>query len=333
MKFYRNKKVLVAGGTGTIGIPLVRRLVDYGAEVSVASLDSPSRAEALLPQGVKYQQRDLTLFEQCLDTTRDQEFVFNLVGIKGSTGIGETRVASYLVPMLWFQTNLMEAAFRNSIQRYLFVSSICAYPECSVPKQEDTAWDGMPKQNDRIPGIAKRIGEIQGEAYLREYGWDAVRIVRPSNVYGPHDDFNPVTAQVIPALISRIMAGENPLKVWGDGSTIRDFIFSDDAAYWMLRALETAPPCIPINIGSGSGTTIRDLVKIIADNVEDRPLIEWDTTKPTGDPIRVLSLIRAQELMGYEVRTDLAEGIERTMRWYQENPYSATVQQEAIRGK
>ena len=153
--------------------------------------------------------------------------VFNLVGIKGSVGIGETKVASYLVPMLRFQTNLMEASFLEGVDRFLFVGSVCSYPQAEV-HFEDNMWNGMPKQNDRIPGIAKRVGELMGEAYQLEYGWDAVRIVRPSNVYGPYDDFNPATAQVIPALINRMVNGENPVKVWGDGSAIRDFIYSED---------------------------------------------------------------------------------------------------------
>jgi GDP-L-fucose synthase len=332
MTFYRNKKVLVAGGTGTIGIPLVRCLVGFGAVVTVASVDSPDRAGRVLPGGIRYLPYDLTQYENCLDATRGQDFVFNLVGIKGSTGIGETRVASYLVPMLLFQTNLMESAFRNGIQRYLFVSSICAYPESRAPKQEDTVWNGMPKQNDRIPGLAKRIGEVQGEAYLKEYGWDAVRVLRPSNVYGPHDDFDPRTAQVIPALISRILGGENPVKVWGDGSAVRDFIYSDDAAFWMLRAMEIAPPCVPINLGSGTGTTLRELVELIAANVPDRPAITWDPTKPTGDPVRVLSLQRARDMLGYEVRTGLAEGIRRTVQWYLENGHCLSKHREAVHG-
>lgn len=310
------KKVLVAGGTGTIGIPLVKKLVTYGAEVKVVSMDSPDYAKSVFKNDITFIQKDLTNLEHCMDVVKDQECVFNLVGIKGSTGIGETKVASYLVSMLWFQTNLMEAAFRNDISRYLFVSSICGYPQSTIPKEEDTIWNGMPKQNDRIPGIAKRIGEIQGEAYMLEYGWDAVRIVRPSNVYGPFDDFNPLRAQVIPALISRVLSGENPLRVWGDGSAIRDFVYSDDVAHWLLIAMENAPPCIPINIGSGKGVTIKEIVEIIMKYVPDPPDIEWDPTKPTGDPVRVLSIQRAERVLNYKVLTNIEDGIRETIDWY-----------------
>jgi GDP-L-fucose synthase len=241
-----------------------------------------------------------------------------MVGIKGSVGIGETKVASYFVPMLRFQTNLMDAAFRSKVSRYLFVSSVCGYPPSSL-HLEDNMWNGLPKQNDKYPGLAKRIGEIQGETYLKEFGWDAVRIVRPSNVYGPFDDFDPRTAQVIPALIRRMLDGENPVRVWGDGSAVRDFILSDDVAYWCLEALEKSPPCTPVNLGSGTGCTIREVAEAIAKSVPLRPRIEWDANKPSGDPVRLMSMERAKALIGFKPRTSLEDGIGQTIAWYLEH--------------
>jgi GDP-L-fucose synthase len=316
MSFYRGKTVLVAGGTGTIGIPTVRLLAEAGARVSVVSLDDERRARSVLPEGVAFARQDLTLLSNCLAATDGQEIVFNLVGVKGSVGIGQKKVASYLVPMLGFQTNLMEAAFRNRVQRFLFVGSICSYPQSDQPKLEDTMWDGMPKQNDRIPGLAKRIGEIQGEAYLLEHGWDAVRTVRPANVFGPHDDFNPQTAQVIPALISRVCGGENPLEIWGDGTAVRDFIFSEDLAYWLLVTLEQAPPLSVVNLGSGQGTTIRQTAETIAGCLRRPPALAWNPAQPVGDPVRLLSVARAQALLGYHPLTPFPDAIARTMRWY-----------------
>lgn len=316
---WKEQNVVVAGGTGTIGIPLVNKLIKLGANVKVISIDSPKYVKGLFDFNVNFLQRDLTKFENCIEVTKNQDYVFNLVGIKGSTGIGETKVASYLVPMLLFQTNLMEASFRNNIKKYLFTSSICGYPQSSIPKEESTMWDGMPRQNDRIPGIAKRVGEIQGESYFLEYNWDAVRIIRPSNVYGAFDNFNPSTAQVIPSLISKIFKHENPLKVWGDGSAIRDFVYSEDVAYWMIIAIENAPSCVPINIGNGEGITIKEIVNIILKHTSNfgyNPDIEWDITKPTGDPVRILSTKRAEEILNYKVLTNLNNGIRKTIDWY-----------------
>jgi GDP-L-fucose synthase len=316
---YENKRVLVAGGTGTIGIPVVKKLLEYRANITVVSMDNPEFAAIHLGDQVLFQKMDLTDFNNCLRATKNQDYVFNLVGIKGSVGIGETKAASYFVPMQWYQTNLMEAAFRNNVSRYLFVSSICGYPQSSVAKKEDTFWDGMPKQNDRIPGLVKRIGEIQGETYYKQYGWDAVRIVRPSNVYGPFDDFNPATAQVVPALINRMINGENPIKVWGDGQVVRDFIFSEELADWLIVALEKTPPCVPVNLGSGKSTTIKELAETIAKFVPKTPRIEWDATQPTGDPVRLLSVERAEKLFSFKPKIELKEGIKKTVDWYLRN--------------
>jgi len=315
---YKGKKVLVAGGTGTIGIPTVRRLVKLGARVTVVALDEPAYARELLGHEVEFKHADLTSPDECHAVMEGQEFVFNLVGIKGNTGIGTSLAASYFVPMILFQTNIMEAAFMAGVSRFLFVSSVCAYPQGEL-HDEDNLWEGMPKQNDRYAGIAKRVGEIQGETYLLEHQWDAVRVIRPANVFGPYDDFNPATAQVIPALISRALSGENPLVVWGDGSAVRDFVFSEDVADAALLALEKAPANVPINIGSGRGITIKDLADTVASLVPGNPTIEWDTTKPAGDPIRLLATERAQELLGYTPATSLADGIDQTIEWYLSN--------------
>ena len=312
------KKILVAGGTGTIGCQLVPRLLAEGHDITVVSLDHESYAKKVLGPDVRFIRLDLTNQENCKKVTKGQDEVYNLVGIKGSVGIGESKVASYFVPMLRFQTNLMDAAFYNDVDRYMFVSSICVYPQSELHK-EDNVWNGMPKQNDRIPGIAKRVGELQGETYLKEYGWDAVRILRPSNVYGPYDDFNPSTAQVIPALISRALAGENPLNIWGNGNVIRDFIFSEDVAEWMMIALRKAPPCIPINIGNGKGITINEIANIITSHISPKPKIEWDSKKPTGDPKRLLDVNGAKDLIGFHPITSIESGIKKTIDWYKQN--------------
>ncbi len=312
-------RVLVAGGTGTIGIPLVHQLIERGMQVQVVSLDDPSYASSVLPKEVQFRRMDLTDPAYCLDAVEGMDWVFNLVGIKGSVGLGQTKVASYLVPMLRFQTNLMQAAFEKHIKRYLFVGSVNEYPPSLKAKEEDTVWDGAPRQNDRIPGLAKRIGEVQAEAYLLEHKWEAPRIVRPSNVYGPFDDFNSASAQVIPSLIRRVSDGENHLKVWGDGSAVRDFIYSEDAAYWMIEAMEKAPPCVPINLSSGEAVSIKQLAEIIAALADVPPTLVWDPTGPAGDPVRLLSIDRAKKYLNYQTRTSLREGLRLTYEWFRQS--------------
>lgn len=314
--YFKRKKVLVAGGTGMIGTCMVNKLLQLDCEITIASLEPKEYAEKLFGKKVEFIQTDLTNSENCLKVTKKKDLVFNLIGIKGSVGIGLTKAASFLVPMLRFQTNLMDGAFKNGVKGFLFTSSICAYPKSNKPKIEDSVWNGQPKQNDRIPGLAKRIGEVQGEAYLNEFGWKAVKIVRPSNVYGPFDDFNPRTAQVIPALIARMVSGENPVKVWGDGSAVRDFIFVEDVVDGMLLAMEKANPADPVNLGSGKGVTIKQLAETISKNISKKPKIEWDKTKPSGDPFRVLSMQKTKKILKYQPKYTLEDGIKKTLDWY-----------------
>ena len=315
---YYGKRVLVSGGTGMIGIPLVRNLLKLGAQVAVVSLEQEDYARSLLGSSIKFLRGDLTRYDICERAVEGQEYVFNLVGIKGSVGIGVKRAASYFVPMLRYQSNLLEAAFRGGVSRYLFVSSICAYPPSAL-HVEDNVWNGLPKQNDRYAGIAKRIGELEAETYLHEYNWEAVRVVRPSNVYGPFDDFNPATGQVIPTIIRRVLDGERPVRIWGDGSAIRDFIFVQDVVDGLLLSMEHAPPCFPINLGSGVPTTIRKLAEIILTESGVSTSIEWDPSKPSGDPVRLLSMERAEATIGFCPKISLREGIRQTMDWYIKN--------------
>jgi GDP-L-fucose synthase len=315
---YKGARVLVAGGTGTIGIQVVKQLIQRGSIVSIASLDNVTKIEKIFNKDfglINFKHLDLTSIESCVEAVNGQDIVINLVGIKGSTGIGETKVASYLIPMLRFQTNLMEAAFNQNISRFLFTGSVCAYPQAKL-HEEENMWNGMPKQNDRIPGIAKRVGELLGEAFELEYGWDAVRVVRPSNVYGPYDDFNPKTAQVIPSLINKVNSAKDEIEVWGDGSAIRDFIFSEDVAYWMLEALEKAPSNYPINLGSGEGITIKEIAESIINVINPRIKIKWNPSGPVGDPVRVMSMDRAREVLRYSLRTSLTEGLIKTNDWF-----------------
>jgi len=314
--FYRGKKVLVAGGTGTIGIPLVKELLKREAVVTTVSLDSNEYVHKVLGSNVSHFQLDLTDMENCLSVVSGQDYVFNLLGRKGSVGIGGTKAASYFYPALVGQTHLMEAAFRHRIERFLYVSSVCGYPNKNTPREEDCWWDGKPTQNDGFIGLVKRIGEIQAETYMKEHQWDAVRIVRPTVVYGPYDNFNSDTGHVIPALICRIIDGENPLVVWGDGSAIRDFIYSKELVRWMLIAMEKAPPCFPINLGSGIGYTIKDLVTTILKVVKKSPIVDWGVNKPVGDLVRILSMDRAKKYLGFELEIELEEGIRRTIDWY-----------------
>lgn len=309
---FKDKKVLVTGGTGLIGRPLVEMLIARGAKIRIASLDDPSRAH---PQA-EFFRVDLIHLNNCLEVCEGMDCVFNLVGIKGSPAMAAKKPASFFFPTLTFSANMLEAARRCGVKKYLYTSSVGVYAPAEV-FYEDDVWKTFPSPNDRFAGWAKRMGELQVEAYRIEYGWSDVNIVRPANVYGAFDNFDPENAMVIPSLIQRAMEGENPLTVWGDGSPVRDFIHARDVAAGMILVMEKNPG-VPVNLGSGVGVTIREIVEVIASHLEVKPKVVWDTSKPTGDRKRLMDVSRAQAL-GFEPRISIEEGIGETMRWYRQN--------------
>ncbi len=309
MAFYRGKRVLVTGGTGLIGRPLVELLLEAGAAVRVVSLDDPARA----PEGCEFVCADLTYLDRCLEVCADIDIVFHLAGVKGSPAMTARRPASFFVPTLMFSLNMMEAARRRGVQRYLFTSSIGVYAPAEVFREDDV-WSTFPSPNDRFAGWAKRMGELQAEAYRIEHGWDRVSIVRPANVYGPHDNFDPDNAMVVPSLIRRAVEGEDPLVVWGDGSPVRDFIHARDVARGMMLVVERGVSQ-PVNLGSGRGVSIRDLVDFILDALPRRPAVAWDKSKPSGDRMRVMDVSRARAL-GFTPEIAIADGIRETVEWY-----------------
>jgi GDP-L-fucose synthase len=314
MGFYKDKKVLVTGGTGLIGRPLVEMLIEQGAIVRIASLDDPSRAH---PRA-EFKQINLMKFDNCLEACRGMDIVFHLAGIKGSPKMTKEKPASFFVPTILFNTNMMEAAKQCGAERYLFTSTVGVYSPAEV-FHEDDVWKTFPSENDKFAGWAKRMGELQAEAYRIEYKWDKIAIVRPANVYGPYDNFDPNNAMVIPSLIKRALDGENPLTVWGDGTPIRDFVHARDVARGMLIVLEKCP-AEPINLGSGAGRTIKEIVNIIVDNMDDKPQVIWDTAKPSGDKKRLMDISRAKKI-GWQPEISLEEGIKEVMAWYRQNKY------------
>lgn len=313
---FDGRTVLVTGGTGMIGRPLVDMLLARGARVRIASLDDPSR----VPAGAEFRRCDLRFFDQCLEACSGAEYVFNLAGVKGSPAMTAKKPASFFVPTLQFSINMMEAARRQGVGRYLFVSSVGVYQPAEVFREDDV-WKTFPSPNDRFAGWAKRMGELQAEAYRIEYGWEGVSIVRPANVYGPWDNFDPQNAMVIPSLVRRAAEGENPLVVWGDGSQIRDFIHARDCASGMLQVVEQGIR-EPVNLGSGTGITIREVVETLVSCLDPRPEVVWDTSKPAGDARRVMDTSRA-ESHGIRPSISLTDGIRETLDWYRAHRQAA----------
>ena len=306
--FFAGKRCLITGGTGLIGREIARTLVDYGARVRIVSLDRFS-----VNPSVEHVFGDLTDLSVCLEQTADIDFVFHIAGIKGSIEVTKSRPASFFVPLLMFNTNLLEAARRNGVKKLVYTSSIGAYASAEQFLETENR-DGPPM--DMYPGWAKRMAELQIAAYREQHGLDW-SIVRPCNVYGPGDNFDPNNAMVIPTLMMRIHRGEKPVKVWGDGSAIRDFAFSRDVAMGTIQALYYGTRGDFVNLGSGVGYTVRELVETLREFIDFE--YEFDVTKPSGFPRRVMDISRAREWILYDPKTSLRQGLEETWSWFKNN--------------
>ena len=305
---FKEKKCLITGGTGLIGRAVVKILCEAGANVMVVSLD-----DIVKDDKAEYVNADLTDINVCKEVTVGMDYVFHLAGIKGSIEVTKSKPASFFVPLLMFNTNILEASRINGVKKLVYTSSIGAYSIAENFKETENR-NGVPM--DMYPGWAKRMAELQIKAYNEQYGinWS---IVRPCNVYGPGDNFDPNNAMVIPSLMMRIQKGEDPLLVWGDGSAIRDFAFSRDVAEGIILALHYGTRGDFVNLGSGKGVTIKTLVDTLHSFLEFN--YKYDTTKSSGFPKRVMDISRARDWIDYNPTTSLLEGLKETWDWFQNN--------------
>ena len=308
---FKNKKILITGGCGMIGRSLLNQLMKEECEITVVDLTTPTD----LPEGVKFINADLRDFQSCLQICAEKNYIFHLAGVKGSPKMAMEQPKDFMVPMLQFNTNMMEAAFRSNVDWYLYTSSVGVYSPAEV-FFEDTVWSTFPSPNDKYAGWAKRIGELQAVTYKIQHSWDKVSIVRPANVYGIYDNFNPKNAMVVPSLIRKAQEN-NVLEVFGDGSQIRDFIYADDVARGMVHAVKNKITQ-PMNLGSGKGFAIKEIVDIVVKYSGKDIEVKWLTDAPGGDKIRLFDTTRAK-LYGFESSTSLEEGIKNTTDWFINN--------------
>jgi GDP-L-fucose synthase len=304
-----DRNVLVTGGTGLIGRQVVDILCNAGAKVKIVSLD-----RIKVNDKAEHVYGDLTSFEFCQDITKDMDFVFHLAGIKGSIEVTKAKPASFFVPLLMMNTNMLEACRINKVQRVVYTSSIGAYTSAEVFIETENL-DGPPM--DMFPGWAKRMAELQIQAYKIQYNLNNFSIVRPCNVYGPGDNFDPNSAMVIPSLMYRIYHKENPVVIWGDGSAIRDFAYSKDVAEGIILALHYGTNSRFVNLGSGKGYSVKELVETLNSFIDFN--YKFDTTKSPGFPKRMMDVSLARKLIHYNPTTSLLDGLKETWNWYVEN--------------
>ena len=306
---FENKKILVTGGSGMIGRQLVSLLKNENTEIHVADLNKPVN----MPDDIIFHNVDLKNFDNCKNICKGIDYVFNLVGIKCSPQVCIERPAEIMGPMMQFNTNMLEAAMLSNVEWYLYTSTVGVYEPAEV-LFEDDVWNSQPSKNDWYGGWAKRMGELQCQAYEKQFGKGICSIVRPANVYGPYDNFDPENAMVIPSLIRK--ANDNEiLEVWGDGSPIRDFIHCRDVALGMMHLVKNKVT-EPVNLGSGSGISIKQIADIISKRFGRE--IKWLSDKPMGDKRRVFDTKRAEKY-GFKTQISLEFGINETIDWFIEN--------------
>ena len=294
--------VLVTGGGGFLGSHLVERLEAAGHDVVVA-------------RSTEYDLTSMDDAERMFDDA-DAELVFHLAAEVGGIGANRANPGRYWFANLAMGTNVLEQARLHETRKLVIAGTVCAYPKfASVPFREDDLWNGFPEETNAPYGVAKKAVLVGAQAYREQYGLDAIFLL-PANLYGPRDNFDLETSHVIAALIRKMVESEDEVVLWGDGSPTRDFLYVEDCVDGLVLAAERYDGAEPVNLGAAREISIRELAELIADITGFEGTITWDTSKPNGQPRRSVDGTRARELFGFEARTPLREGIERTVTWY-----------------
>ncbi|OGG11307.1 hypothetical protein A2Z00_02405 [Candidatus Gottesmanbacteria bacterium RBG_13_45_10] len=316
--FWTNKRVLVTGGTGFIGSHVVERLVTLGARVSVLDRmrDGKTKNIQYLKDKVTFIQGNCTELVQARKACEGKDVVMNLAAHVGGIEYNMVHQGTMLHDNLSIATTMIEAARLAGVERFLVVSSACVYPhDALVPTSEEEGFRAEPEPTNCGYGWAKRMAEALGRYYAEEFGM-SVGIVRPYNAYGPRDHFDAKTSHVIPALIKRVMDGENPVVVWGSGSQTRAFLYVDDLALGMIQAIERYPKPDPINLGTDEEISVADLVNKIINISGMKTKVYFDTTKADGSPRRNSDNTKAKKMIQFTAKTKLDAGLAKTIEWY-----------------
>ena len=313
---YSDKNILVTGGTGMIGSHLVELLLGKNANVRIVAHEREIPPE-LEDKGLDVVSGDLTEKKFVEESVKGMDYVFHLAAYTGGLGRTSTHPASTLTPNLIMDGNVLECAKNEGIERFLYASCTCVYPNDEKTLEEEDAWKGNPPEVHASYSWSKRMGERQAIAYHKEYGMN-IAIVRPSNSYGPRDSDDLETAHALGSLIMKAINKMDPFVIWGDGNPIREYIYAQDAAKGMLLAMENYCVGDPINLASGEFVSISELARKILKLTNTSPEIKFDKEKPSGQKRRVLSNKKAKEKIGFVAETSLDAGIEETIKWYKQ---------------
>ena len=308
--FWKDKRVIVTGGSGFLGSFVVEKLKERGA------------TDVFVPRSSEYDLRQPDEIEAML---RDcpADMIIHLAALAGGIGANRARPAEFFYDNLMMGVPLMHQAWKQGVEKFVAVGSICSYPKFTpLPFKEEKLWDGYPEETNAPYGLAKKMLLVQSQAYRQQYGYNSIYLM-PVNLFGPRDNFNLETSHVIPALIRKAVEaaerGDSELLVWGDGSPTREFLYVEDAADGIVTAAEEYNGDQPVNLGSGYEISIKDLVEMIVRMTGFKGTLVWQTDKPNGQPRRGLDVTRAREYFGWSARVPFEVGMRRTIDWFKAN--------------
>src|SRR3989338_2201837 len=303
----KNKKILVTGGGGFLGSFVIRGLLGRGVP----------KKNIFIPHS---KELDLSKWENCVKAVKGQDIVIHLAAIVGGIGYNQKIPGQMFYDNLMMGAQLMEATRQTSVKKFVAIGTICAYPKhTKVPFVEGALWEGYPEETNAPYGLAKKMLLVQSQAYRQQYDFNSIYLL-PVNLYGPGDNFNPDSSHVIPALIKKVADAQKAEKkyidVWGTGNASREFLYVDDCAEGIVLATEKYDKPDPINLGAGREIKIKDLVETICKLMKFNGEIRWDSSKPDGQPRRMLDTRLAKKEFGFKASTNFKIGLRKTINWY-----------------
>jgi GDP-L-fucose synthase len=309
MSVWEDKRILVTGGAGFLGRYVVKRLKARGGE------------DISVPRSNEYNLVEMEAVKRLYRDARP-DIVIHLAARVGGIEANRKNPAMFFYENLMMGVQMMEGGRQAGVEKFVAIGTVCSYPKVTpVPFKEEDLWNGYPEETNAPYGLAKKMLLVQAQAYRQQYGFNAIYLM-PVNLYGPGENFELETSHVIPALIRKCIeakaSGKDSITAWGDGSPTREFLYVEDAAEGILKAAEKYNKSDPVNLGSAFEISIRDLLETIIRLTGFKGRVEWDTTKPNGQPRRKLDIGRAEKEFGFRAQTSFEEGLRRTIQWYLE---------------
>lgn len=311
--FWAKKKILLTGGAGFLGSHITENLIETRAV---------SKSQLVVPRS---KDLDLRLRENCQEITQGIDVIIHLAARVGGIGFNQKYPGTLFYDNIMMGTQLIEAARVAKVKKFVQVGTVCAYPKFTpAPFKEDDLWNGYPEETNAPYGIAKKALLVMAQAYRQQYGMNIIYLL-PVNLYGPKDNFDLESSHVIPALIRKftdaVEKDEKQVIVWGTGNASREFLYVEDAAEGIIAATEKYDKPAPVNLGTGKEVTIKQLVDLIAQLTDFEGKIIWDASRPDGQPRRCLDTTRAKIEFNFEAKTDLLNGLQKTIKWYKNSHY------------